>query len=455
MQQQQQQLGFEESSNIGSHRVSLLIRHLPEAIPEETLFRLLSHYGASSVRSCSATGRLRNCAFVDFQNEGLAYQAQRQLNGLRFLGKVLKVERATANNDKPSQAANKDSLSITATSKSSLVHNPTINRDIQETEVSRSEPIAPRLGVDYPFPPHLEYAYPPPDGNILTNIVNALIAVPRFYTQVLHLMNKMNIPAPFRMALPSPPLPPSVPVPPPPPPPLAAKPPSADLSSEESEMESSDEEVDGKPSSGTSRGRKRVKREAIVGPAVDKDVAHEDVGLKPAILVPKERPMIKKKNPIVQIKIAPKVVNNEHKDDSITKDSEHPKNESSDINSFATPEELERGKLPPEEILSLPMFKNYAAGNPASVLYIKNLAKDIVADDFYYIFGSLFGSVDAAKSGLSLKLMQEGRMRGQAFVTFPSVELAHYALNLVNGYVFKGKPMIIQFGRNPAVGKAN
>lgn len=454
MQQQQQQLGFEESSNIGSNRVSLLIRHLPEAIPEETLFRLLSHYGASSVRSCSATGRLRNCAFVDFQNEGLAYQAQRQLNGLRFLGKVLKVERATANNDKPSQAANKDSLSITATSKSSLVHNPTINRDIQETEVSRSEPIAPRLGVDYPFPPHLEYAYPPPDGNILTNIVNALIAVPRFYTQVLHLMNKMNIPAPFRMALPSPPLPPSVPVPPPPPPPLAAKPPSADLSSEESEMESSDEEVDGKPSS-TSRGRKRVKREAIVGPAVDKDVAHEDVGLKPAILVPKERPMIKKKNPIVQIKIAPKVVNNEHKDDSITKDSEHPKNESSDINSFATPEELERGKLPPEEILSLPMFKNYAAGNPASVLYIKNLAKDIVADDFYYIFGSLFGSVDAAKSGLSLKLMQEGRMRGQAFVTFPSVELAHYALNLVNGYVFKGKPMIIQFGRNPAVGKAN
>ena len=55
-------------------------------------------------------------------------------------------------------------------------------------------------------------------------------------------MNKMNIPAPFRMALPSPPLPPAVPVPfPPPPPPLAAKLPLADLSSEESEMESSDE----------------------------------------------------------------------------------------------------------------------------------------------------------------------------------------------------------------------
>lgn len=60
-------------------------------------------------------------------------------------------------------------------------------------------------------------------------------------------MNKMNIPAPFRMALPTPPLPPSVPepLPPPPPPPL---PPAITentnfsyLSSGESEMESSEE----------------------------------------------------------------------------------------------------------------------------------------------------------------------------------------------------------------------
>lgn len=28
-----------------------------------------------------------------------------------------------------------------------------------------------------------------------------------------------------------------------------------------------------------------------------------------------------------------------------------------------------------------------------------------------------------------------------------------YLQNLVNGYVFKGKPMIIQFGRNPTAGK--
>lgn len=38
-----------------------------------------------------------------------------------------------------------------------------------------------------------------------------------------------------------------------------------------------------------------------MGPAVDKGVAHEAVGLKPAMLVPKEVPKIKKKNTVLQV----------------------------------------------------------------------------------------------------------------------------------------------------------
>ncbi|OVA03907.1 RNA recognition motif domain [Macleaya cordata] len=454
----------QEEESVGT----LLVRHLPEAIPPETLSRLFSHYGASSVRPCSG-GRLRNCAFVDFKDETLASQAQRQLNKLRFLGKVLSVERASKqtsdNKNLQSEAQfGKDTSCLPASLIKDANFTGNVTKGANPGSLPVGEPIAARLGVEYPFPPHLEYAYPPPDGNILTNIVNALIAVPRFYTQqVLHLMNKMNIPAPFRMALPTPPLPTSVPAPPPPPPPLAAKPHLADLSSDESEMESSEEgdgDDDDKSYSGVPRaskhGRKRPRREAIVGPAVDKDVAHEAVGLKTASLVPKEIPMIKKKNTVLQIKIAPKPIQSDVKDDdnSMTEPAE-PSNEGLELKQYATPEDIKSGKLPPEEILSLPMFKNYSAGNPATVLYIKNLAKDVVVDDFCFIFGSVFGSAEAAKSGLNVKLMQEGRMRGQAFVTFPSVDLAHHALNLVNGYVFKGKPMIIQFGRNPSSGKAN
>ncbi|KAJ4828924.1 hypothetical protein Tsubulata_027870 [Turnera subulata] len=224
------------------------------------------------------------------------------------------------------------------------------------------------------------YAYPPPDGNILTNIVNALIAVPRFYTQVLHLMNKMNIPAPFRMALPTPPLPPLPSF-------VPEKSHLADLSNDKLELESSDEEVDGKATSGRPEpvkfGRKRKRKETIVGPAIDKDVAHEAVGLKRSSLVPKEIPIIKK-NPVLQIKIAKRPTEIEHKDDSIVKEYEDPKKEGSNNRPYALLEEIERKRLAPEEILSLPKFKNYTVGNPASVLYVKNLDKDVVADDFFY-----------------------------------------------------------------------
>lgn len=421
---------------------TLIIRHLPEAIPFDTLSRLFAHYGALSLRPFTA-GRLKNCAFADFKDEVAASHAQRQLNGLRFLGKVLSVEKSTCEDIKHKNK-NVEGESQKNTSK---------NKDMQQASSTPtlfpSEPIAHKLGINYPFPPHLEYAYPPPDGNILTNILNALIAVPRFYTQVLHLMNKMNIPAPFRMALPTPPLP-SVPAPPPPPlPSVTEKPHSGNLSSDESEMETSDEEV----ANEAEAPKKRIKREVIVGPGINRDVSHEAVGLKSATLMPKEIPIIKKKNPVLQIRIAPKKVQHEANDDNTMKEPE--KLESADVVPYATINHIESQKLPPEEILSLPMFKNYSAGNPSSVLYIKNLAKDVVLDDFHFIFGSLFGSIDAAKASLSVKLMQEGRMRGQAFVTFPSVELAHRALNLVNGYVFKGKPMIIQFGRNPAASKTS
>eukprot|EP00743_Colponemidia_sp_Colp-15_P008520 GILK01009268.1.p1 GENE.GILK01009268.1~~GILK01009268.1.p1 ORF type:complete len:187 (+),score=19.37 GILK01009268.1:40-561(+) len=60
-------------------------------------------------------------------------------------------------------------------------------------------------------PSTLTYKYPPPNPIILNNISHALANVPRFYVQVLHLMNKMNLPPPF-----GPPLPPAIVEAPPP-----------------------------------------------------------------------------------------------------------------------------------------------------------------------------------------------------------------------------------------------
>ncbi|KAK1293993.1 hypothetical protein QJS10_CPA16g01341 [Acorus calamus] len=424
---------------------TLLVRHLPEAIPEEILSRLFSYYGASTVRQCSA-GRLRNCAFVDFNDERLASQAQSQLHRLKFLGKVLSVERSGQPISKDERKEVQYSNVSAFPQSSSLKDSPIIGCLSQATIAKSgfaSEPISARLGVDYPFPPHLEYAYPPPDGNILTNIVNALIAVPRFYTQVLisvllyHKKTKLHfLLLPHFFLLSS----------------LGnfshKKPHFEDMDSEESEMESSEED--------DAHGihvRKRPKREAIVGPGVDKGVAHEAVGLKPAMLVPKEIPVIKRKKPVIQFKCPSKPTQNISKgQNSDSKEETETVGDVLEPKACATPHEIESGKLPPEEILSRPMFKGYKAGEPDSVLYIKNLAKDFVEDDFFFIFGSLFNSVEEARSSLSIKLMKEGRMRDQAFVTFPSIDLAKNALNLVHGYVFRGKPMIIQFRRKPAAG---
>lgn len=42
-----------------------------------------------------------------------------------------------------------------------------------------------------------------------------------------------------------------------------------------------------------------------------------------------------------------------------------------------------------------------------------------------------------------IRLMKEGRMKGQAFVTLPSEEKAKKALRDAHGYILQGKPMVI------------
>ena len=78
---------------------------------------------------------------------------------LRFLGKVLSAE--SANN--PIENGEKGSAAqLRKDSKMSVVKDTNITKPIDGDTKSRclpiAEPIAERLGVDYPFPPYLEYA---------------------------------------------------------------------------------------------------------------------------------------------------------------------------------------------------------------------------------------------------------------------------------------------------------
>jgi U11/U12 small nuclear ribonucleoprotein 65 kDa protein len=78
---------------------------------------------------------------------------------LKFLGKVLSAERAS----KPNENGGKTSgAQLGKDSKTSAVKSEDVIKPIDGEAKSGGfpipEPIARRIGVDYPFPPHLEYA---------------------------------------------------------------------------------------------------------------------------------------------------------------------------------------------------------------------------------------------------------------------------------------------------------
>ncbi|XP_028671824.1 RNA-binding protein 41 [Erpetoichthys calabaricus] len=106
-------------------------------------------------------------------------------------------------------------------------------------------------------------------------------------------------------------------------------------------------------------------------------------------------------------------------------------------------EEIKRNKLTTEEIRQIPKFQNYHPGLPSKVLYLKNLSPRATLSHLI----SLFSIYQSPASTPLLYRLLTGRLKGQAFITFPDLETATKALELVNGYHLLGKPVIIEFGR--------
>lgn len=106
-------------------------------------------------------------------------------------------------------------------------------------------------------------------------------------------------------------------------------------------------------------------------------------------------------------------------------------------------EVIERYRLSVEQIKELPRFQNYDVGTPSPTLYLKNLSPRVTEEDLV----SLFVHFQKSHATPIVYRLLHGRMKGQAFVTFDSVETATAAMNLVNGYDFKGKPVIIAYGK--------
>ncbi|KAF9424352.1 hypothetical protein HW555_000491 [Spodoptera exigua] len=105
---------------------------------------------------------------------------------------------------------------------------------------------------------------------------------------------------------------------------------------------------------------------------------------------------------------------------------------------------LEGTKMTVDDIRKIDRFKDWTPGSPSKVLYLKNIAPTVSHEQLSLLFNQF---VLANGGPVDVRLMT-GRMRGQAFVSFQSEEIAIQALEEVHGTILSGRPVIAEFGRN-------
>ncbi|XP_070784411.1 RNA-binding region-containing protein 3 [Enoplosus armatus] len=481
---------------------TLLIRHLPAELSQDEKRDLLTYFGAETVRVFSNSGRLKHAAFATFRSEKSAAKALSRLHQLEVLDRTLVAEFAkgqdhvTVLKDPPVSDSGKHAR---VEQKKQEAKQP----DIPLIETG----IAPSLGLKFQLNPTLKYLYPPPSNGVLTNITHALISVPKFYVQVLHLMNKMNLPCPFGPVTTRPPmfefLPPAPPIPMPPPFPPAYPPlPEEEMelsSEEESEYESEDDEDKERivrlmglvnqackrplrPKTASKRKKPKIK-DLLYAPTPDSQSAPvlqpSDVFEQPHptgqrkiefhISVPEVAAMVEGRGPeqpddegreVDERELAPSSSSQEvaeaegfgklYPSAQASQQQEERSDEEQDLTSgVISRKELEKGRLSRDEIKRMSVFKSYEPGEPTCRLYVKNIAKQVEEKDLKYIYGRYIDPLSEAERNMfDIVLMKEGRMKGQAFVGLPSEQSAEKALRETNGYVLYDKPLVVQFARS-------
>ncbi|XP_076827310.1 RNA-binding region-containing protein 3 isoform X2 [Brachyhypopomus gauderio] len=478
---------------------TLLVRHLPSELSRSEKEDLLKYFNASSVRLLSDRGALKHTAFATFSSETAASKALRRLHQLRILGHTLVVEFA------------KDQDSVNESESPPQPDRCADNQDGKEKKEHPQPPVslidtsvAPTLGLKFQANPTLKYLYPPPSSAIVTNIAHALLSVPKFYVQVLHLMNKMNLPSPFGPITARPPvfelahglLPPLVPLPPPYPPENPPLPEGGDESGseEESEYESGDDEDKERMTrlmglvkqpfkrplrTKTASKRKKPKLKDLLfapkpdslsapGPSLQpSDVFEQPLSLGPkkiefhisseastAVQEPCDHPqeptsLDQEIDPAEQTPGEGAGFGKMYPSTQTCSQEESAEEPEVIPSEFISRRELEKGRLSRDEIKRMSVFKNYEPGEPTCRLYVKNIAKQVEEKDLKYIYGRYIDtSSEEERNMFDIVLMKEGRMKGQAFIGLPSQKSAEKALRDTNGFVLHDKALVVQFARS-------
>ncbi|XP_030030893.2 RNA-binding region-containing protein 3 [Manduca sexta] len=413
----------------------LMIRNLPTGLSLHDKEQLLKHFGAELVWE----SRLRrHYVFASFATVEKAKASMSRLHQLEIGNKRLVVEFSFANETIPQKegATQEVFSSTTKLIKEFLKHVNAWN---------------PSIDFYQPPPPYLKYKYPEISPIAAINIVYTLLNHKPFYIQALHLMNKMSLDVPFKENQNS----------------LAFfketfKPffvdVQAPMSAEETESEISSEETEKRqqtiPKLIKRKRKLPIPSRKLPGtvpsaPKITKTGASQEVfETVPQVgTCPKKISVVVTQDALQKPVQEPDVVGELgkfQKEETPIVETNKEEPETPTI----TKAILLKNRISYKDMKILPIFKNYHPGQPSMRLYIKNLAKSVTEADVKSIYRRYIEDlVEEEEIGFDVRVMQEGRMKGQAFVTFPSIEIAEVALNETNGYMLKEKPMVVQFAR--------
>ncbi|VVC45123.1 RNA recognition motif domain [Cinara cedri] len=431
---------------------TIIVRHLPPQLSSEQKEEFLRFFGAKYVKILTSKTTEKCTAYARFESQEFAEAVILRLHQKEILGHRLTLELSP------------NELDVNLIDHTQSLPEPESNTDevkkLQEAFLNKLNCWTTALDLNHSPPYHLHYSYPDPNPHILSNIANSLACNRKFYYQVLHLMNRMNLPTPFE--------------------PVKniqynfMKSETADKCTttdetdpelSESEMES---EIEIDTQDHTEPKLSSLKRKLY------KDMKPNRLKIKKSIVsVPKKQKIelanvfdtveyeTKKK---IEVKVSTELkpvegpaVDTEggfgmiYSTKTVTKKEDLNKCESDDdiTSDCISKEELTTNRLSKKDMKNMSIFKNYYPGAPSCRLYIKNLAKTVVDNDLKYIYKRFIKSDDLKPGTIfDVRLMKEGRMKGQAFITLPCVENAQQALNETHGFILKDKPMIVQFARS-------
>lgn len=267
---------------------------------------------------------------------------------------------------------------------------------LQEAYLKKLNSWCTELNLNQPPPHHLRYTYPDPNPHILSNIANMLVSNQKFYYQVLHLMNRMNLPAPFE--------------------PVEGCTLKKFMNTQTVDKYTTTDETDPELSESEMESEYESDHAEHVEPKIVSLKRKMNKVLKPKHLktvgstIPK-KPKVELTNVFdtveceapkkIEVKVSAELKPVEgstaateggfgviYSTKSVAKEKDEKESESDDdlTGESISREELATNRLSEKDIKNMPIFKNYFPGAPSCRLYIKNLAKTVVDNDLKYIY---------------------------------------------------------------------